>query len=127
MTTETTLKASELRIGNWIAKRIGFDKIISIYSNKVVVSTPKEDEYGYATLNMYDVKPIPLTKEIIEKAGMREKEDNVYYSFDRPNIKLTYVGQWHCYVDSYPITLNYLHQLQNLYFALTGTELTIQL
>ena len=81
------------------------------------------------------VEPIPLTPEILEKAGFEEFPDSSglygYEAFTKGN----------CYVEISPTrgigvsigsmetaqSIKYLHQLQNLYFALTGEELNIKL
>ena len=63
-------------------------------------------------------RPIPLTPEILEKCGFENS-----YKFGMV---------WHNYLKRYAVVVNgesienvpqNLHQLQNLYFALTGTEL----
>ena len=64
---------------------------------------------------------IPITPEILERCGF---ESNPYH--DR--YELGYFHFEHCairqmiWIEKYP-HVNYLHQLQNLYFALTGEEL----
>jgi hypothetical protein len=140
------MKASELRIGNIIM----FDNLIE--AGKEMVVTPRffsslasgqtfEDQKrsGECELNGYH-KPIPLTEEWLlkfgfaldEKMNIMERGEVTYYyygdirssSFMRvcyhPKGKFTasYYGN--------PLTKpQYVHELQNLWFALTGKELTI--
>lgn len=123
--TQTTIKASELRIGN---------------SAKMFVSS---NEYVVWQLAWIDIKmcfegtriyePIPLTPEILERCGF--DEINVVYADDQP-----YDGSFGDYKIleyksrmkngfylRYSTKLQYLHQLQNLYHSLTGEELNINL
>lgn len=113
------MKANELRIGNLIfwdgeiyeVKRSFFDQ----YS---------DDE----------IKPIPLTEEWLLKFGFKETEKQTYEITDfkdcidfcvsiyEDKVILTF---W----SDDPIYFRYsemnVHQLQNLYFSLTGEELTL--
>lgn len=101
------VNASELRIGNWAVN----------YGNYVCIEADDIVDCHYSP-ESYD--PISLTPEILEKAGFRID----------PNSK-KHAGKVH---RCQGITINletsrikYLHQLQNLYFALTGEELQIEL
>lgn len=72
----------------------------------------------------YDLKPIPITKEWLIKFGFEQHAIGYY------NLK----GFFICYANTglheykfrdFNVTIKYVHQLQNLYFALTQEELTI--
>lgn len=116
------LKSNEIRTGNWIQDENGeqfqstdYTPLIISRDNKVLL-------------------PIPLTEEWLLKFGFNveikktwsfgyEKDYNVY-TLDG----LTYNGiqaQW-WYVQVLKNQPQFVHQLQNLYFALTGTELEIK-
>ena len=116
------MEAKELRIGNWV--------LINDTPNIIRGGGIAAIEAGYFKMPLC---PIPLTPEILVKAGFEVINHVHGYSFysmdrkgqkrDRPAIdiydtKTLYMGQWvnHC---------KYVHQLQNLYFALTGEELEI--
>ena len=110
------MKASELRIGNYVEYGDDIEQI-SIH-------------LLFGALNGDDVKPIPLTEEWLVKFGF---EPNIYndefelypLTFD---CEYTDEGNWNISYDSYPLSteIKHVHQLQNLYFALTGEELTIK-
>lgn len=86
-------------------------------------------------LNLECSRPIPLTEEWLIKLGFQsggakqwlfitlDKKDESYLYFN-PLGKGIAIDQngTEC---SYEIELNYVHQLQNLYFSLTGRELTV--
>ena len=73
-----------------------------------------------------DLSPIPLTEEWLLKFGF-EKTTNEYY--DKNNGLVIWIDgqfiniEWK---DRFLISYTYVHQLQNLYFALTNTELEIK-
>ncbi len=112
------MKANELRIGNWV----------------LGASRGLPQQITPATLYQFDklnVLPIFLTPEILEKAGF-EKTMAWTYAIDLVgNIKLVYYlgerGVSIGFKDYSDFKCEYLHQLQNLYFALTGEELNIEL
>lgn len=131
-----TVKANELRIGNWV--NIGYD-----------CNVVRIDEFG-ATLNTYngvkdllyfhqtDIRPIHLTKVWLEKLGfvnngLEFSNCNIY---EKGDYRLL-INKDHSGIVSFThrqisppstqmVEVLYVHQLQNLYFALTGEELTIK-
>ena len=71
-------------------------------------------------------EPIPLTEDWLKRLGLTQ------YSRETYNIGLIWVEyynstEWEVSLttDCYPSDIQYVHQLQNLYFALTGEELKI--
>jgi|ERR1044072_80897 hypothetical protein len=134
------IKANELRMGNVIedinGKRFVVDaNIISIVAE--LESKPAlNDGEGIRFL-----RGMPLTPEILEKAGfefidmadmgawigIKISDDialNWIQSFtNNAGINKSYYSIW---IGEYNTKIQYLHQLQNLYFALTGEELTVK-
>lgn len=134
------IKANELRIGNWIADRGG--KEWQIYSwesrDKVSAETPmlfRTIKGHPLTEYVQYLKPIPLTEERLEKFGFERRESKMYdghldvwyfYIHDGKimfNTELVTDGEIIIQFRRFPIVVKYVHQLQNLYFALTGEEL----
>lgn len=74
--------------------------------------------------------PIPLTEEWLIRFGFEKNSKNNYY-----HDKLNYLYQsGNVFLDdgndsgwSVGLKIEYVHQLQNLHFGLTGEELTIKL
>ena len=124
------MKASELRIGNWI--------YLPSKSKKYQISSGHDIEEIEGS---DDARPIPLTPEWLERFGFVGGHDGCYdlnqqlidmggigsvdsdltliKSPDVPNFYTVWLGVR-------DVNLRYVHQLQNLYFALTGEELTIK-
>jgi len=119
------MEAKELRIGNLFieenSKKI--IEVIGLEKNRVVFSG--------MFLDKWQAEPIPLTEEWLLKFGF-EENDNIY--------KLNNFGKFIFFehlnsFGFYPSgllnslmrmdNLKSVHQLQNLYFALTGKELEI--
>lgn len=83
------------------------------------------------------INPIPLSEDWLLKAGF-EKDGHGYHMEDiySLSISVTRKGEFlPCWLDR-PLTpynsdkfreVKYVHQLQNLYFALTGEELTFKM
>jgi hypothetical protein len=112
------MEAKDLRIGNWVMSLINGESQI----NAKGILWQSENK-GY-----YD--PIPLTEEWLIKFGFDEITPKYYVLNIDENTSFTYYytfsgGVWHFEFEGISIKIKYVHQLQNLYFALTGEELTI--
>ena len=115
------MKANELRIGNWYYTNNGKPDQIDGHG----ISQFQDGEV-FDEVNDF-IKPIPLTEEWLFKFGFVVTDGlfgNKYRkSIDFYTMKDKSIG---FVFDDYCITIKYLHQLQNLYFALTGQELEIK-
>ena len=128
------MEAKELRIGNYVVYNSEVVKVNNV--GRVYLSHKKE--YVSHKILIKNYLPIPLTEEWFVKF-LFEKDNNNDYFFkgfhleDRnidtflPVEKILELkdnfGCW--YVGAYLRELKHVHQLQNLYFALTSKELTI--
>lgn len=115
------VKANEIRIGNWIE----FDnRFFEIHTISEVFPTLNTAEFGIGVVDWNNIKPIELTEEILFKCGF--KEDDLFYHKD--DIIISNFYEDFLTLDGYDCSkIRYLHQLQNLYFALTNQELNIEL
>ena len=135
MNKQLAMKASELRIGNYLALPTrGEDVVIveEIFANDFVVCDVTSNEWPIA-----DYAPIPITEEWLLKLGFKEHDELAGYGIEcgrmgivignaqdddfmflfREDIGLNYEAL---------VFIDYVHHLQNLYFALTGEELKMQ-
>ena len=119
------MKTTELRLGNYIATEYlnkSTFKVISIHSDRIYFESVREN-FKSDTIQNY-IKPIPLTEEWLLRLGF--ESTNTYY-FSKCNLHLQGdIRGFHLVISRIDgIKVKYVHQLQNLYFALTGEELTI--
>lgn len=110
------MRANELRLGNWIE-----------------FNQPKKGIYTTVTNSTFEwniekvFRPIQLTEEWLLNFGFKDNLNfkNVIFidskiAFYNDNNVFTLANH------EYNIEIKYVHQLQNLYFALTGEELTLK-
>jgi hypothetical protein len=146
------MKVNELRINNLL--KIGEEplRVISLGVNPIstgyILCAAKGGQVYHDGFS-----PIPLTPEILEKAGFEfydsevydyedDENDFIFQSWRKWKNKIVYyrvdlVPEEYCYMfgisrfnDDHTFTLSgckYVHQLQNIFFALTGEELNIEM
>ncbi len=131
------MEAKDLRIGNWV---IEFHKRIQINMIDGVGVCGTVDG---GMLEIKDLNPIPLTEEILLKCGFvyngykydcddgveRRVFEHKDYFGDFIEYDGYYLPKPYYFEDAFGenFKLKHLHQLQNLYFALTGEELNVEL
>ena len=109
------IKANELRIGNRVLFRGKEDTVWRVEDNNYYT-----ENYGHG-VNNKDLEPIPLCDDWLLKFGFEYISSNRLV-YNNEIVEFTF--------DGVPMlngvfVLN-VHTLQNLYFALTGEELTIK-
>lgn len=141
------IQANELRVNN-LVKRNDLEGIYSIRGvckdrvHPIELEELFKDSQGNNAVygcqcTLSELEPIPLTPAILEKSGF-VKTDHVhpltkYSDYRLGNCVASAIESGveieYCGLDieerTYIIKIKSLHQLQNLYFALTGEELTI--
>ena len=123
------MKANELRIGNWILTSFLDEEHLMIISEIGEFSVVCENKETDAQCGFKVIYPIPLTEEWLVKFGA-EKVNEISEYFDGEDMYSyeLYLDGAECLFDRkcncQPYEhIKYVHQLQNLYFALTGEEL----
>ena len=123
------MKKEELMYGNkllFLNEVVTFSHISQIREDGVFwIKTiePKIDSKSF------HFKPIPITEEWLLKFGFF-KYNNAYV-LEKPNenimnFKFSIWSDFTYNSSEFPVELKYAHQLQNLYFALTGTHLKLK-
>ena len=117
------IKSNGLRIGNYLdfGSRICIIEAIDKQGVEVKFLDNGEEEW----IDLYLFTPIPITKEILLKCGFSKfKGDNsdcFLNDFETScNMELLF------WKGTEIKNIKHLHQLQNLYFALTGKEIEIK-
>jgi hypothetical protein len=114
------MKANELRIGNFI-KFSEDGTIFTVGSIEERGFTVQNDEET-AWIEAEEFEPIPLTEEWLLKFGF-EKNYRVNWRL-KSGYHWIEVNLHSVYINGQQVVLiEYVHQLQNIYFALTGEEL----
>ncbi len=139
--SETLITASELRIGNLIlahGKTLPIQQIHFNYAN----SNHWIYFENHSGKSIEEIQPIKLTPDWLERGGFEKASNDA----DEECYEITHYQTYRIYLDPpsfhlqivipdgsgdrhYPTImaeLKFLHQLQNLYFALTNSELTFK-
>jgi hypothetical protein len=147
------MKANELRIGNLVSPPVGceyhFGEITALNLDTYDCELVDNNYEEYVSLSQFgkirDLEPIPLTEEWLLKFGFEkvitDTEDayGIDYNLEVADIcYISYSDDFSCaiygseYASKNSIgavpnwnSIKYVHGLQNLYFSLTGEELTI--
>ena len=132
------MKENDFRIGNYLidptGEKYNFDGtcIVTMVSDKRInaKALPELDRSIYKNCGEL-LKPIPLTIEWLMKFGFCWRQNYDSWVHPKDNKEETTIdliiskGFYVCDMDHNP-EIKYVHQLQNLYFALTGEELLIK-
>lgn len=105
------MKATELRIGNWVNDfAMESHQVIHLTKDKIILETP-----------------IPLTEEWLLKFGFKHDGYDYWNArdeyFELAQYPTYFMHSINCHEYDDGVEIKYVHQLQNLYFALTGKEL----
>lgn len=122
------MKPSELRIGNVINGTMNANIVGQLTVTGRIIAQFEEFETA-----LKDYESIPLTEEWLLKFGFGLTQiDRIISNYSIQSLSLNFYnteierGMWlRFYHGNAQIKIQYVHQLQNLYFALTGKELKI--
>lgn len=121
------INAKDFRIGNLLISETGealpiayiHDDVIGLHNGfGGVQKHQKQPVFSY---NIDKIQLLPLTDEWIINFGL-SKENGYPYKFHYGYLKMRN-GSFFYYYFNIEIELQFVHQLQNLYFCLTGKEL----
>ena len=130
-----SLSAQELRIGNWVydGERTLFPmQVVAIGKDWAHLDFPG-NESGVWEADIKDLRPIPITKEILKKAGFNQN-----YCYDCKRLDAAKIMDYYKHESRLRVwyktedvifechCVHHLHQLQNAYFMATCEELEVQ-
>jgi len=130
------MEAHELRIGNYFIEKYTKEYI------KVIELTELGITFSGKFINVWCADPIMLTEEILLKCGFKkyisdgvvgmdtyeQEEKTIWYQLKGfTTVQLGENTDYFYSNNNLHVLLISLHQLQNLYFALTGIELIVNL
>ena len=129
------MNAQELRIGNWLISARGIPQKVAYLGDTIGFwnncgGTDKHQKNPIISYDIDKIRPIPLTPEILEKCGFEHTVER-FWRNDPFEIKMLTMNAVVYYrPKGYDVLISWcksLHQLQNLYYSLTGDELKIEL
>ena len=115
------MKASELRLGNYVLRN-GFLQEDKENFNKIVVS---HNDITACVVASESFQPIPLTEEWFLRFGLLKTKESIILMGCYQIV--AHEESWRIILKNGVLSnIKYVHQLQNLYFALIGEELIIK-
>ena len=118
------MKANELRFNNWVNFEYKGVSYGNVFIDKNYFSHYEKEDYIY--------KPIPLTEDWLVKFGFERtsygRQFKGFHLEASSRVLATDVlsgFSWEQVVDKKYLRILHVHQLQNLYFALTNEELKL--
>ncbi len=110
------MKVSELQIGDWVScfgDSVRVTAVRTVYddrTNPIGIMSPLKIEYFFKEEN---VKPVPLTEEILHNASLQERREDAEWYFEEfyePNVwRLEINGT----LNNIDINISYVHELQH--------------
>jgi hypothetical protein len=132
------IKKEELRCGNKVAVdkgryiatvltiRQSVMDVMYVDKGQYAPPLPEDGIHGYASWAYEHAEPIPLTTDLLWKAGLGDGQDiGGDSTYIREQEGVFYLVCDFVKVSDRPI--QYLHHLQNLFYCLTGQELELHL
>ena len=118
--------AKDLRIGNYVEYEVS-DSLEKIKIYWEVIKIDADDIHWLSKVDPNDkcFRAIPLTEEWLFKLGFINDRVLEFYRNDITDSTIIIDYNFICLLGYSHVKLKYVHELQNLYFALTGCELTV--
>lgn len=114
------MEANELRIGNFTYhSELGIVEVIAV--GKDYIHCLFNGETFYESIGRFS--PVPLVEEWLLKFGFK-LENNTYWNENVSILGLE--NDRYIHFDGGRVFIRSIHQLQNLFFALKGEELTLK-
>jgi hypothetical protein len=113
------IQPQELRIGNYVNSHKGYTKVVGVLCDML------ETETHSNILDNFD--PIPITPDILERFGFKRTNRlfSLIFNENGAAIFINLVNSVYS-LTCFPVEFLYVHQLQNLFYSLTGIELTFK-
>lgn len=127
------IKAGDIMLNNWVEYDGKYYQISALSEEYPFLNT---DAFGVGVVTYRNIKGIPLTEDILLKAGFRKRKMSGYdthfiYSLfiggETICITAIYNADFSIMLHGVARGVKYLHRLQNIIKIITGNELEINL
>lgn len=118
------MKVSEFRLGNYILHNGEVMPVVQIERRYKTIYRLNDMDVDERIIEDH-FNPIPITPALLYSVGFSTPPNHLSTIVYKDGVTIDYHHGKFRLRDNSRITIDYLHQLQNLYFALTGEELTI--
>lgn len=123
------IKAGDIMLNNWFHVN-GYPMYVDSIFRDIVYLEFEGNDGDVWEENIKDLKPIPLTEDILLKAGFEINYKGFIHKYPIDGYKIGLRtgddGFRYCLNINHSIKIKYLHQLQNLFKSLTGNDLKIE-
>ena len=109
------IQSSDLRIGN-LLQCAGNDNYFAVTAEDLVLIDSGSSE----------AKPVPITEYWLVISGFKKDEVLEFYRNETSGSTIIIDKNFICLLGYSHVKIKYVHQLQNLFFALTGKELKMK-
>ncbi len=123
------IKAGDIMLNNWVEYYGKYYQISALSEEYPFLNT---DAFGVGVVTFRNIKGIPLTEDILLKAGAK-KVNHIngysFWTFSDSKINKAHVDIYDGKTRYYGYSVNHckhLHTLQNLFKSLTGNDLKIE-
>lgn len=115
----------QLRIGSHVDFNGRRVKIKAIVEDSVAFDYTQDEKPLYLSPNAYDefLSPIPITPDLLKELGFEYKREGCWQHWWKDGFDLQHRDEseyWHFHGD---IGIEYLHELESLYYMIYGVEL----
>lgn len=129
-TKQVKMEGKDLRIGNIISFKGEPVEVIKIYGSGLVQVFSETFQFWDADIQDGEAEPIPLSEGWLNKFGFKKDHHGYYFEdINSLSFSIDKDGKFlPCYNDrviNQHLRIFHLHQLQNLYYVLTGQDITI--
>lgn len=118
------IQANEIRIGNWITCMYGTYQVVDVMCDSI--NLPHVEGLPYD-----EADGVPLTEEWLIKGGFKKCDTDITeYWIDQFMIHKDAHGKWFFMLGPImdgKLIIDYVHELQNLFYGLKKIELTFNL
>ena len=139
-----TIQATELRIGNFIGMNLEeypnnfftaleIGETMKVYEGLITLKGAAIKRVETSFMYVDDFEPIPLNEDWLVKLGFTKERNSIDSAdlFIKKDIVFVLTGEhytvsWNSVtINLIPAKVKFVHELQNLFYCLTGTELTL--